>query len=83
MKRKTKDIKYYEWYLSNGKCLHGKEVYDYLFPRYMEARRFCLSIQAQLNSFRPNGNLVNDYLELIELISSIECQIDVFEDMNR
>ena len=83
MKRENKDLNYYEWYIGNGKWLYGKDVSRYLMPKYRKARGLYFALLSELNQFVPSGNLVNDYLDLRELLSIINCQIEVFEEREK
>ncbi len=59
-----------------------KEVYDFLMPRYRKARRLYYAIFSQLHHYQPSGNLVNDYLDLMEVMSIINIQIEELEEEN-
>ena len=82
MRKQIKDLYYYEWYLPDGSFLYGKEVYDFLMPRYRKARRLYYAIFSQLHHYQPSGNLVNDYLDLMEVMSIINIQIEELEEEN-
>ena len=67
----------YEWYIAEkDEYIYDNDVVQYLTPRYKEAKSIVNSIAQLIDELELSDNLVGDYLELGELISTLECILE-------